>query len=333
VKTPSKGKESKALPKRECTKITKHAPHKWYSYTLNGEAQCTGTGVPTSSYATVGYKKFTRDNPDEPLGVREARKIAFAMHSTQKDKSGEPYAKHLEAVRLGTVVLGGDAEVQIAALFHDAVEDNKTSPKILRELGVTERSLIAIEAVTKRSSEPQGDYLERIVKAGEDAMRVKVADLLHNTRHDRLKELPESTRDRLLKKYRPALARLLLELNMIVDEDEQKKLATKPQGSATGSWTSSPGKGQSFAIGSLIRGDWPSTWSAPIMEIEKGPDNTRMTFILANGEVRTEYLRVSKNSSMERKLWVYPRSAWEHDSKITFSGVTETQILQYADLV
>jgi hypothetical protein len=327
------------LALRECPQTGTHTPHEWKSYSLGAGGVltwCRGTGQPALSYSTTYTPKPKKHYPlpegEERLTVPAARKIAFDMHKGQKDKSNEPYHFHLEAVRMGVVVLGGDDEVQIAALFHDAVEDLCTTYEILKEAGVTERSLKAIEAVTKRSSEEQGVYLERIVAAGPDAMRVKVADLLHNTRHDRLAALPQATRDRLLKKYRPALARLLLELNMIVDEDAQKKLATKPQGSSYGTYTGSgsTGKGTSYTIGSLFKGDWPSAWKAPILA-KVGSTTKDITFLLANGEIRTEALKTDKGAL--RSLYTYTFEKWTTDNKITFSGVSEEELLSYMNVI
>ena len=176
------------------------------------------------------------------LTVRRARKIAFDIHKAQTDKIGAPYSQHLEAVRAGVELLGGNEEIQIAALFHDTVEDTNYTLAELAGIGVTQRSLDAIAAVTKRPNEAQQDYLDRIIAGGPDAIRVKVADILHNTRHDRIKDLPEYTRTRLLKKYRPALARLLLELELIIEESPNAavKIDTKPKGTAPAAWQASP---------------------------------------------------------------------------------------------
>lgn len=329
---------SEKLPLRECTASNVHDPHKWHSFALDMETWCRGTGMPPYLAATTYVPKPLTHYPlpegEERLTVPAARKIAFDMHKHQKDKDGQPYSGHLEAVRMGTVVLGGDDEVQIAALFHDAVEDDHTSFDILREAGVTERSITAIEAVTKRTSEEQGKYLERIIAGGPDAMRVKVADLLHNTRHDRLAKLPDYTRDRLLKKYRPALARLLLELDMIVDQDAQQKLATKPQGSSYGSYYSSSGsqgkKGQNFTIGSLFKGDWPSNWPAPILD-KIGESKGKFTFLLANGEYRVEDAKAEKNTT--RSLYTHIFTKWSVDATIKFPGVSEEEITAYRDII
>lgn len=324
--TTDKNRPSDELPQRECVKYGKHEAHIWKSFVLNANAVCMGSGTPHAGgtwkpVKKTDYSEGWRKDYSRPMSVKEARKIAFDMHSKQKDKAGEPYAQHLEAVRMGVVVLGGGVEEQVAALFHDAVEDFHTTYEHLRKIGCTEDTITMIEAVSKRTSEEQGVYLDRIIKAGPGAMRVKLADLLHNTRHDRMEALKntpnkgQATVDRLLKKYRPAMARLLLELNMIVDEDEQKKLATKPSGSA-GSWSGtgyygSTGKdgATQYSVDGLIAGDWPKIFAAPILRKLERTD-TQQVFLLCNGEVRAEDLNYS-NSKTARKLSTLTQGKWE----------------------
>lgn len=270
-----------------------------------------------------------RANPARPITLEEARRIAYHMHRDQKDKAGQPYREHLAAVEKGTEVLGGSIEERIAALFHDAVEDHHTTYKHLEALGLTPHTIATIEAVSKRPNEEQGKYLARIKAQGHSACRVKLADLMHNTRHDRMQALIDAgqqhTVDRLRKKYRPAMAALMLELGLIVDEDEHKKLATKPLGSSYGTGTLSTGtlssgwKGSSqkgnlknkpnplhCLTKSMLVGDWPVGWDAPVIEADHHDGET--TFTLANGEVRTE--------KWNGTLHVYAHFTWGHDSAV-----------------
>lgn len=320
---------------------TAHTHKSWYYSPQGDQAWCNGDGIPPSN---TGNSYWTKPKPlkdysedpenypvSDPITVHEAQRIAFHMHEKQKDKSSQPYNLHLEQVRQGTTIVGPpDAETQVAALFHDAVEDGHTSYALLRKINVTEETIKIIEAVSKRPSEEQGKYLARIIEAGPKAMRVKLSDLMHNTRADRLEGLTEATRDRLLKKYRPAMARLMLELGMIVDEDAQKKLATKPQGSSYGGWTSGTGgskqygkdKPGSWSASSLIGGDWPVGYPAPVLDSVKGQ---KVHLTLANGEMVT----LTKTESVK----AYPRNAWETDTSIEFPGVTEEQIADYLDIL
>lgn len=276
--------ENETIYFRACFATKVHDPHYHKSYYFaanvkNPNAWCVGEGVGPNSSAPnpyrkdwgsstwkskPAYKNYADDAENfpvsNPITVEEARTIAYDMHSKQKDKAGEEYWIHLEAVEKGVQVLGGSDEERIAALFHDAVEDWHTTYTLLKGINVTDNTLVMIEAVSKKTGEQQTSYLERIKKAGntlpvvltdlgitsesidqkktsEGAKRVKIADLLHNTRHDRIQALRDDkkahTADRLLKKYRPALAALMMDLGMIISEDEQKKIATTPQGTAS----------------------------------------------------------------------------------------------------
>lgn len=162
------------------------------------------------------------------ITLKQARHYAAKMHGTQKDKNGRPYIEHLEAVRAGTVIFGADLQVQAAAILHDVIEDTAATYDDLRKLGANERQIAAIKAVTKVKGSVQANYLDGIVAAGPDAMMIKLADLLHNTRPDRLALLPEYTRNRLRRKYAPSIARLMSELGYIVTTEQ---LAAIPQGS------------------------------------------------------------------------------------------------------
>ncbi len=245
------------------------------------------------------------DMSDEELdewNVAVARDLAYEKHAKQKDKSGRPYREHLLGVYRGVVVLGGSAVAQQAAFLHDIIEDTSvTARELLEEHGFSEEVVAAVVAVTKTTSEEQGKYLQRVIDAGEDAMYVKLADLLHNTRPDRMAELSEQTRTRLLKKYRPAMARLLLELGRIVDDDEQAKIATKPAGSATGPyWGSSSepgayhysqdpmGRTEYLRSNEVFKGDWIEALDSPVAEIhheEKGQGRLPLAtyFVLEDG--------------------------------------------------
>lgn len=232
----------------------------------------------------------------EPLSdadlVNAARTLGRAVHAKDKDKSGKPYEFHLAGVAQGVEVLAGfHPHALAAAWLHDTIEDHPAtvSEAKLTKWGFPKEVVQAVEAVTKRSQEEQGKYLQRVVDAGETAMLTKLADLMHNTRMDRLAELPEATRVRLLKKYTPAKARLMLELGIIQTEEGQK-LATKPVGTSPGSsWTSSNADGSSnYSGNSLIKGDWPAGWPAPIKEkiTKAGSDTDKVRYLLEDGTAK-----------------------------------------------
>ena len=110
--------------------------------------------------------------------------LATNSHANQFDKGGNPYILHPIAV----MHLLGDAdeETRCIALGHDIVEDCNVTYKQLGELGFTPRIIEGIRSLTKIPGESYDEYKTK-VKANPDAVRVKIADLTHNTDIRRLK--------------------------------------------------------------------------------------------------------------------------------------------------
>ena len=100
------------------------------------------------------------------------------------DKGGVPYVLH--CLKVMHYIKSDDEEVQCIALGHDLVEDTDVTYADLRNLGFTERVITGIRAMTKVPGETNDEYMERL-KACPDAIRVKLADLRHNSDIRRLK--------------------------------------------------------------------------------------------------------------------------------------------------
>ena len=157
---------------------------------------------------------------DEPLlDTYTARIIACALHARQTDKAGEPYSDHLIGVAQGVKVLGGDDDDVVAAYFHDSVEDHVATYEGLRLFGVSETSIDSIRAVTKIKSETNDVSLRRVLLGGPRAQRLKLADLLHNTRHDRVAALRliegDEKVDRRQRTYQRWIKVLMVELGLL----------------------------------------------------------------------------------------------------------------------
>jgi (p)ppGpp synthase/HD superfamily hydrolase len=84
------------------------------------------------------------------------------------------------------------------ALGHDVVEDTSVTFKDLREAGMSERVIEGIRSLTKMPGQTYDEYKE-VVFANKDAMRVKMADLRHNTDVRRLKGVSEKDIARMAK--------------------------------------------------------------------------------------------------------------------------------------
>ncbi|WP_030934365.1 HD domain-containing protein [Streptomyces sp. NRRL S-646] len=141
------------------------------------------------------------ETPRNPMTLAEVEATARAAHEGQTDKSGRPYAEHLQAVAEGVRARGGDEQQIAAAWLHDAVEDDALSEQWLEEAALSPRTKNIVLAVTKRPGESPQAYAARIL-ATPGALLVKEADLAHNADPTRLGRLAdEPTRKRLTEKY------------------------------------------------------------------------------------------------------------------------------------
>jgi (p)ppGpp synthase/HD superfamily hydrolase len=133
--------------------------------------------------------------------VEEVDAFAAAAHAGQVDKIGVPYIEHVRAVAAGLAPFGD--ELVMAGLLHDVIEDTDWTADQLREEGVPDRVVSAVEAVTNQKGVPYEEKIRRIT-GSRDATLVKISDNAHNSRPDRAAQLPEEKRSRLAAKYRAA---------------------------------------------------------------------------------------------------------------------------------
>jgi GTP diphosphokinase / guanosine-3',5'-bis(diphosphate) 3'-diphosphatase len=134
--------------------------------------------------------------------------LATNAHAGQFDRGKNPYILH--PLKVMHYLKTDDEELQCMALLHDVIEDTKTTWKDLEDIGCTERVLNAVRALTKMPGQSYDEYKENVF-ANEDAMRVKLCDLRHNTDIRRLKGITEKDIERIAKYnrfYLEILARL-----------------------------------------------------------------------------------------------------------------------------
>ena len=111
---------------------------------------------------------------------REALNYATKKHEGQYRIGGENYITHPMEVAEILREKGYSTEYQIAALFHDLLEDTDATEEMIELLG-GHKVLEAVILLTKEQGYSMGYYIKRI-KANPIAFAVKGADRLNNLR-------------------------------------------------------------------------------------------------------------------------------------------------------
>lgn len=120
----------------------------------------------------------------------DAVSYASALHRTQvRKESGVPYVAHLLAVAASVLESGeADEDVAIAALLHDAIEDQGVTALALASRYGDRVASIVVECtdtdqVPKPPWRPRKEaYVARLETASRQALLVTAADKLHNVR-------------------------------------------------------------------------------------------------------------------------------------------------------
>src|SRR6202142_1317805 len=128
-----------------------------------------------------------------PLGRRFQQALAYAarLHATQfRKETTRPYVAHLLGVTSTVLTHGGDEDEAIAALLHDAVEDQGGKPRlreIRRKFGARVANIV--QGCTDADTEPKPPWLERkknylrhLQDADSSIRLVSAADKLYNAR-------------------------------------------------------------------------------------------------------------------------------------------------------
>ena len=128
-----------------------------------------------------------------PLGPRFSAALAYAaeLHGDQRRKgTAIPYVAHLLAVAAIVIEYGGDEDQAIAALLHDAVEDqggHDTLKRIRARFGPRVAGLVdACTDSYEQGSQKQEwkarkeKYLESLAGKSHEVLLISAADKLHN---------------------------------------------------------------------------------------------------------------------------------------------------------
>lgn len=129
--------------------------------------------------------------------LEQALEIALIAHKGQTDKGGKPYILHpLRLMHQFT-----DEAAQVTALLHDVVEDSDYTLEQLRQKGIPDNILAALDCLTHRPHENYDQYIQRILP-NPLARKVKLADLQDNMRITRIAQLKPKDLERLAKYHR-----------------------------------------------------------------------------------------------------------------------------------
>ena len=146
--------------------------------------------------------------------TNKALRLAYAAHHGQMDNSGQPYIFH--PYHLAEQMTD---EVSVCvALLHDVAEDTSVTIEEL-ELEFPKEVTEALRLLTHDAGTDYFDYV-RAIKQNPVAVKVKLADLAHNSDQTRFSGCGEIPTERLAKwREKYARARAILE-NDIIENDE-----------------------------------------------------------------------------------------------------------------
>ena len=131
--------------------------------------------------------------------------LAYTAHHGQTDKNGIPYIFH--PIHLAESM---DDEISCCvALLHDVVEDTEVTIETISDLFPAE-VIEALQLLTHGDDVDYFDYV-RAIRSNPVAVKVKLADLAHNSDQSRCigADLPRETLTRMKQKYQKALAILM----------------------------------------------------------------------------------------------------------------------------
>ena len=120
--------------------------------------------------------------------LAEACRYAFEVHGEQARKGGDiPYISHLMAVAALVLEHGGDEELAVAALLHDAIEDCGIAQEAIIDRRFGSRVSRIVRALTDADVKPKPAwrprkeaYIAHLETTDPDVLLVSCADKLHN---------------------------------------------------------------------------------------------------------------------------------------------------------
>lgn len=135
--------------------------------------------------------------------TKKAMSLCYEAHEGQMDKGGVPYVFHPIHV---AEQMKNELDICVA-LLHDVVEDTDYEMDDVISAGFPEEIIYALKCITKSKAQSYGEYI-KTVKKSPIAVRVKMADLAHNSDLTRLSVIDDEALNRL-RKYEAAKKELM----------------------------------------------------------------------------------------------------------------------------
>ena len=126
--------------------------------------------------------------------TNKALRLAYAAHHGQVDKSGQPYIFH--PYHLAEQMT--DEVSTCVALLHDVVEDTAVTAEEL-ERAFPKEVTDALRLLTHEKGTDYFDYV-RAIRENPVAVKVKLADLAHNSDETRFSGCGDSSEEQLAKR-------------------------------------------------------------------------------------------------------------------------------------
>lgn len=129
--------------------------------------------------------------------IETALAIAIEAYAGKTDKAGQAYILH--PLRLMAKMT--DEEAMAAAILHDVIEDSDITACDLRQRGIPEGVVWAVQCLSRNQGESYADFIER-VRLNPLATAIKLADIEDNLNVLRLSALTDADLRRVEKYHR-----------------------------------------------------------------------------------------------------------------------------------
>lgn len=145
-----------------------------------------------------------------------AIKIASEVHKNEVDKAGEPYILHPINVMCSPTLITN--EEKAVAILHDVLESDPQAAKYLKAVRMPSTIMDAVYLLTRSTEDTYAEYIDKIAKSENlIAIKVKLADLAHNSSEKRMNNLDAKKASSLKSRYDKATLVLTAKLKELTE--------------------------------------------------------------------------------------------------------------------